>query len=43
LAEYLAVNKLAYDSVEARTEVDRIMELFAYEAIRSSCNISKER
>lgn len=43
LAEYLAVNKLAYDSKEARDRVDEIMELFAYETMRASADLSKER
>ncbi len=43
LAEYLAVNKLAYDSAEAREKVDEIMETFAYETIKSSNKLAKER
>lgn len=43
LAEYLAVNKLAYDSKEAREVVDKMMEKFAYETFKSSNEIAKER
>ena len=43
LAEYLAVNKLAYDSEEAREVVDKIMEKFAYEVFKSSNELAKER
>jgi ribonucleoside-diphosphate reductase alpha chain len=43
LAEYLAVNHLAYDSKEARDEVDTIMEKFAYEALSASNELSEER
>ena len=43
LAEYLAVNKLAYDSKEAREVVDKVMENFAYETLAASNEIAKER
>ena len=43
LAEYLAVNKLNYDSFEAREVVDSLMEKFAYEVFDSSCNLAIER
>lgn len=43
LAEYLAVNKLAYDSKEAREVVDRMMEKFAYEVFKSSNELAVER
>ena len=43
LAEYLAVNKLAYDSKEARDVVDKVMENFAYETLAASNEIAKER
>ncbi len=43
LAEYLAVNKIAYDTKEAREKVDLIMEQFAYETLKSSNKIAKER
>ena len=36
LAEYLATNKLAYDSKEAREEVDKLFEKYAYETIKAS-------
>ena len=43
LAEYLAVNKLAYDTKEAREKVDNIMEKFAYYTFKSSNELAKER
>ncbi len=43
LAEYLAVNKLAYDSLEARNRVDEMMEEFAYYTFKSSLDLAKER
>lgn len=43
LAEYLAVNHLAYDSKEARDDVDKIMEKFAYEALTASNELAAER
>ncbi len=43
LAEYLAVNKLAYDSKEAREVVDKLMETFAYETFKSSNELALER
>jgi len=43
LAEYLAVNKIAYDSPEARETVDILMERFAYETFKSSHQIAQER
>lgn len=43
LAEYLAVNHLSYDSKEAREEVDKIMEKFAYEALSASNELAVER
>lgn len=43
LAEYLAVNKLAYDSVAAREVVDQMMEKFALEVFRASHDLAKER
>ncbi|MBW7954445.1 ribonucleoside-diphosphate reductase subunit alpha [Candidatus Gracilibacteria bacterium] len=43
LAEYLAVNKLAYDSKEAREVVDKLMETFAYETFKSSNGLALER
>ncbi len=43
LAEYLAVNKLAYDSPEAREVVDKLMEKFAYEVFKASNELAQER
>ncbi|MCP4524267.1 MAG: ribonucleoside-diphosphate reductase subunit alpha [Candidatus Gracilibacteria bacterium] len=43
LAEYLAVNHLAYDSQEARDVVDKIMEKFAFHTFKASNQLSKER
>ncbi len=43
LAEYLAVNKIAYDTEVARTEVDRLFERYAYHTYRSSVDLAKER
>jgi ribonucleoside-diphosphate reductase alpha chain len=43
LAEYLAVNKLAYDSKEAREVVDKMMEKFAYETFKSSNELAIEK
>lgn len=43
LAEYLAVNKIAYDTPEAREIVDKMMEKFAYEVFKSSHDIAVER
>jgi ribonucleotide reductase alpha subunit len=34
---------MSYDSKEAREKVDEIMEIFAYETLKASNNISKER
>lgn len=43
LAEYLAVNKLAYDSEKAREVVDKMMEKFAYETYKASHELALER
>lgn len=43
LAEYLAVNKIAYDSPEAREIVDIMMEKFAYETFKVSHELAQER
>jgi len=43
LAEYLAVNKLAYDSEEARKKVDILFEKFAYRTLKSSQELAKEK
>ena len=43
LAEYLACNKLAYDSQEARTHVDGLFERYAFYSLDASANLAKER
>lgn len=43
LAEYLAVNKIAYDSKEAREKVDELMETFAYFTFKNSNILAKQR
>ena len=43
LAEYLAINKLAYDSEEAREVVDSLFEKYAYSSLKSSNELSFER
>lgn len=43
LAEYLAVRQLAYDSPEARAEVDRLFERYTYHTYKASIDIAKER
>jgi ribonucleoside-diphosphate reductase alpha chain len=43
LAEYLAVNKLSYDSAEARERVDKIFAEYAYYTYRASVDLAKER
>jgi ribonucleoside-diphosphate reductase alpha chain len=43
LAEYLAVNKLAYDSKEARSHVDDLFEKYAYHTLKSSNKLAKQR
>ncbi len=43
VAEYLAVNHLAYDSVEAREKMDEVMELFAYHTFKSSNELAAEK
>lgn len=43
LAEYLAVNKLAYDSKEARDVTDKLFEKYAYRTLKSSNELAKER
>lgn len=43
LAEYLAVNKIPYDSSEAREIVDKMMEKFAFEVFKSSNELAIER
>lgn len=43
LAEYLATHKLAYDTEEARTEVNRLFERYTYYTYRASIDLAKER
>ncbi|MEK9151208.1 MAG: ribonucleoside-diphosphate reductase subunit alpha [Patescibacteria group bacterium] len=43
LAEYLATRKLAYDSEEARREVDRLFERYTFHTYRASVDIARER
>ena len=43
LAEYLATHKLAYDSEEARQEVDRLFERYTYHTYLASVDIARER
>lgn len=43
MAEYLAVNKLSYETPEARKVVDKLMEKFAYETYKASNKLAKER
>jgi len=39
----LAVNKLAYDTSEAREVVDVLFEKYAYRTLRTSNELAKER
>ncbi len=43
LAEYLAVNKLSYDSKEARDITDKLFEKYAYTTLKASNELAKER
>jgi ribonucleotide reductase alpha subunit len=43
LAEYLAVNKLSYDTKEAREIVDKLFEKYAYYTLKNSNILAKER
>lgn len=43
LAEYLATNKLAYESPEARKETKKLFERYAYFTYRASVDLAKER
>ncbi len=43
LAEYLAINKLWYDTKEAREETDRIFELYSYNVLKASNLLAQER
>lgn len=43
LAEYLAVNHIAYDTPEAREMVDKLFAEYAYYTYRASADLAKER
>lgn len=43
LAEYLATNKLAYESPEARKTVAKLFERYAFATYRASVDLAKER
>jgi ribonucleoside-diphosphate reductase alpha chain len=43
LAEHLATSQLNYDSAEARAYVDTLMEKFAYQTLKSSNELAKEK
>ena len=43
MAEYLAVNKISYDTAEAREIVDKLMEKFAYETYKASNELAQEK
>lgn len=43
LAEYLATNKIAYESEDARKVVDDLFERYAYHTYRASVDIAKDR
>jgi ribonucleoside-diphosphate reductase alpha chain len=43
LAEFLATNKLAYESKEARDAVDKLFAQYAYATYRASVDLAKER
>lgn len=43
LAEYLAVNRLSYDSEAARTKTDELFAEYAYHVYRASVDLAKER
>ena len=43
LAEYLAVNKLAYDTKEARDVTDELFEKYAYYTLKASNKLAEER
>jgi ribonucleoside-diphosphate reductase alpha chain len=43
LAEYLAVQKIAYDSPEAREITDELFSKYAYATYRASVDLAKER
>ncbi len=43
LAEYLATNNMMYDSKEARENIDKLFEEYAYNVLKSSNELSQER
>lgn len=43
LAEFLAVNHIAYDSEEARSTVNTLFERYAYHTYRASVDLARER
>ena len=43
LAEYLAVNKIAYDSQEWIDETKKLFERYSYHTVKASVELSKER
>ncbi|MBL1434299.1 ribonucleoside-diphosphate reductase subunit alpha [Candidatus Wolfebacteria bacterium] len=43
LAEYLATNHVAYDSEEAKKEVNTLFERYSYHMYRASADLAKER
>lgn len=43
VAEYLATNGFAYDTKEARQEIDRLFEKYAYATLKSSSQLAQER
>ena len=43
LAEYLACNKLAYDSQQAREHVDQLFERYAYAGLKASNQLAQDR
>jgi len=43
LAEYLATNKMIYDSVFARDHVDKLFEHYAFTTLQASCDLAQER
>lgn len=43
LAEYLACNKLPYESEQARQIVDKLFEKYAYSTLKASNDLAKER
>jgi ribonucleoside-diphosphate reductase alpha chain len=43
LAEYLATRKIAYETKQAREEVDRLFEMYTYHTYRTSADLAIER